>query len=215
MAETVGYDQMVHMLRGAAEKVITQHERLSKLDAAIGDGDHGTAMRKAMRLLVRAVAGNRSRDLGSVLGDVGWAVLGAGGGSTGPLFGTFFMGMAEAAGDKASLDASALADVFEQALASVRRQTKAGPGDKTMLDALVPAVEAVRASAEAGKAPPAALADAADAAERGAEATTDMQARFGRARNLGERSKGTPDPGATSVALMFRGFADALAAGEA
>jgi dihydroxyacetone kinase-like protein len=214
MPDTVGYDEMVHMLRGAAEKVTTQHEHLSKLDAAIGDGDHGTAMRKAMSLLARAVAGHRARDMSSVLSEVAWAVLGAGGGSTGPLFGTFFMGMAEATGDKATLDAPALAGVFENALASVRKQTKAAPGDKTMLDALIPAVEAMRASADAGKDPAAALADAADAAEWGAEATTDMQARFGRARNLGERSKGTPDPGATSVALVFRGFADALAAGE-
>ena len=214
MPETVGYDEMVRMLRGGAEKVTRQHEHLSKLDAAVGDGDHGTAMRKAMSLLARAVAGHRARDMSSVLSEVGWAVLGAGGGSTGPLFGTFFMGMAEASGDKASLDAPALAGVFENALASVRKQTKAQPGDKTMLDALMPAVETMRASADAGKDPAAALADAADAARKGAEATTDMQARFGRARNLGERSKGTPDPGATSVALMFRGFADGLASDE-
>jgi dihydroxyacetone kinase phosphoprotein-dependent L subunit len=214
MPETVGYDEMVRMLRGGAEKVTAQHQHLSKLDAAIGDGDHGTAMRKAMSLLARAVAGHRARDMSSVLSEVGWAVLGAGGGSTGPLFGTFFMGMAEATGDKASLDAPALAGVFENALASVRKQTKAEPGDKTMLDALIPAVETMRASADAGRDPAGALADAADAARQGAEATTDMQARFGRARNLGERSKGTPDPGATSVALMFRGFADALAVDE-
>jgi len=213
MPETVGYDEMVRMLRGAAEKVATQHERLSQLDAAIGDGDHGTAMRKAMRLLAKAVGGHRSRDLDGMLSEVAWAVLGAGGGATGPLLGTFFLGMAEAAQGRASLDVPALAGGFEHALAAVRRQTKAEPGDKTMLDALMPAVEAVRASAEAGKTPPAALADAADAAERGAEATTDMQARLGRAAKLGERSVGTADPGATSVALMFRGFADALASG--
>jgi len=214
MTDTVGYDEMVRMLRGAAEKVTARHQHLSDLDAALGDGDHGSAMRKTMRLLARAVAGHRSRDVGSVLSEVAWAVLGAGGGAAGPLVGTFFMGMAEAAGDKATLDAPALAGVFEHALASVRKQTEAEPGDKTLLDALVPAVEAFRASADAGKEPAAALADAADAAERGAQATADMQARFGRAAKLGEQSVGTADPGATSAALMFRGFADALAAGD-
>jgi len=210
MPDTAGYDDVVHMLRGAAEKVTARHQHLSDLDAALGDGDHGSAMRKAMRLLARAVAGHRSRDIGSVLGEVAWAVLGAGGGPAGPLFGTFFMGMAEAARGRAALDAPALAGVFEHALASVRKQTEAEPGQKTMLDALIPAVEAVRASADAGKTVPATLANAADAAERGAEATTDMQARLGRAATLGEKSVGMADPGATTVALMFRGFADAL-----
>jgi len=212
MPDPIGYDQMVSMLRGAAEKVTTQHAHLSKLDAAIGDGDHGTAMRKAMSLLAKAVAENRSRDLGVLLSEVGWAVLGAGGGSTGPLFGTFFMGMAEAANEKVSLDVQGIAGVFKHALASVRKQTQAEPGDKTMLDALIPAVEAFQSAADEGKETEAALGAAATAAEEGAQATADMQARFGRAKNLGERSKGTADPGATSVALMFRGFADGLAA---
>ncbi len=215
MVQRVGFDEMVRMLRGAAEKIAAGHEVLSQLDAAIGDGDHGTAMRKAMNLAVKAVAEHRSRDLGGLLGDVGWAVLGAGGGSTGPLFGSFFLGLAEAAAEKAALGPSDLAGAFENALASVRKQTPAEPGDKTMLDALIPAVEALRAAADAGKDVQAALAEAADAAERGAEATARMQARFGRAKNLGERSLGTADPGATSVALLFRGFADGLAASGA
>ena len=214
MAETIGYDEMVRMLRGAAEKVTTQHETLSKLDAAIGDGDHGTAMRRAMGCLAKAVADSRSRDLASVLNDVGWAILSAGGGSTGPLFGTFFMGMGEGTGDRATLDATALADAFEAALAAVRKQTKAEPGDKTMIDALVPAVEGLRAAVNEGLGPAAALARAADAAEQGAASTKDMQARFGKAKNLGERTLGTPDPGATSVSLIFRGMADGLLAAE-
>ena len=213
MAEMIGYDEMVRMLRGAAEKVTTQHEMLSKLDAAIGDGDHGTAMRRAMVCLVKAVADNRSRDLASVLNDVGWAILSAGGGSTGPLFGTFFMGMGEAAAEHATLDAAALAEAFEAALAAVRKQTKADLGDKTMIDALVPAVKGLRAAVEEGLDPAEALERAAHAAQQGAASTKDMQARFGKAKNLGQRTLGTPDPGATSVSLIFRGFADGLAAG--
>jgi len=213
MADAIGYDEMVHMLRGAAEKVTTRHRRLSELHASVGDGDHGKVMRKAMSLLAKAVSENRSRDLASVLNDVAWAVLSAGDGPAVPLFGTWFMGMSEAAAEKASLDAPALAGVFETALAAVRRQTKAEPGDKTLLDALVPAVEVFRASADAGQDVTAAIAEAADAAEKAAKATEAMQARLGRAKDLGERSVGTADPGAVSVALMFRGFADALAAG--
>jgi len=214
MAETIGYDGMVRMLRGAAEKVMTQHETLSKLDAAIGDGDHGTAMRRAMSCLAKAVADSRSRDLAAVLNDVGWAILSAGGGSTGPLFGTFFMGMGEGVGDHALLDAAALAEAFETALATVRKQTKAELGDKTMIDALVPAVEGLRAAADEGLGPAAALERAAAAAEQGAASTKDMQARFGKAKNLGERTLGTPDPGAVSVSLLFRGMADGLLAAE-
>ena len=209
MAETIGYDGMVRMLRGAAEKVMTQHETLSKLDAAIGDGDHGTAMRRAMSCLAKAVADSRSRDLASVLNDVGWAILSAGGGSTGPLFGTFFMGMSEGVGDRASLDAAALAEAFKAALAAVRKQTKAELGDKTMIDALAPAVDALREAADADKDIATALSEAAAAAEHGAASTRDLQARFGRARNLGERTIGHQDPGATSMSFIFRGFSEA------
>ncbi len=214
MADAIGYDELVHMLRGAAEKVTTHRRRLTDLDAAIGDGDHGKVMRKVMALLAKAVGESRSRDMASVLNDVAWAVLSAGDGAAVPLFGAWFMGMAEAVAEKASLDAPALADVFEAALASVRKQTGAEPGDKTLLDALVPAVETFREAADAGQDVPAAIAKAAEAAERGAQATETMPARIGRAKALGEASVGTVDPGAVSAALMFRGFADALAAGE-
>jgi dihydroxyacetone kinase-like protein len=94
----------------------------------------------------------------------------------------------------------------------MRKQTPARPGDKTMLDALIPAVEALRAATSAGPDVASAMKRAADAAARGAEGTRDMQARFGKARNLGERSKGTVDPGATSISCIFKGFADAVAA---
>ncbi|MBL7140579.1 MAG: dihydroxyacetone kinase subunit L [Planctomycetes bacterium] len=214
MPETIDYDGVVRMLRGAAEKVTTHHGRLSELDAVLGDGDHGADMRRAMAMLAKAIAENRSRDIASVLSDVGWAVIGAGGGAAGPLFGTFFMGMAEAASTRATLDAPALAAVFSHALAAVRRQTKAEPGDKTLLDALVPAVGRYRAAADAGHDVSSAMEAAADAAEKGAEATCAMQARFGLAADRGEASVGTVDPGAASVGLMFRGFADALAAAE-
>lgn len=211
MADTIGCDRLARMLRGAADQIDTRHEMLSRLDAATGDGDHGTTMRRAMTKLEEALAATRAATVGGVLNDVGWAILGVDGGATGPLLGTFFMGMAEVAGEVEALDSPALAAAFEGALAALRRQTKAQVGDKTMIDALVPAVEALRAGADAGDSPAAAMARAAEAARRGAEGTKDLQARFGRARNLGERSIGSADPGATSIGLIFRGFADALA----
>lgn len=211
MADTIGYDEMVRMLRGAAEKVTTQHEALSRLDAAVGDGDHGTTMRRAMATLAKAVADHRTRDMATMLNEVGWAILSAGGGATGPLLGTFFMGMGEGAADHATLDAAALAGVLEAGAAALRKQTKAEPGDKTMIDALVPAVEAMRQAAGEGAGPAATLVRAAEAAERGAEGTRGMQARFGKGKNQGQRTVGTPDPGATSMGLIFRGFADGLA----
>jgi dihydroxyacetone kinase-like protein len=210
MAETIGRDEIIRMLRGAVEKIRAGRETLSKLDSVIGDGDHGTTMVRAMGLVEKTLAECAAPDLQGLLHDVGWAVMGVDGGAAGPLLGSLLMGMAEGVGGRRQLDAAGVAAVFEAGLAQVRTYTQAQVGDKTMLDALVPAVEALRVAAGDGVA--AAMARAADAAEKGAAATTDLQARFGRARNLGERSKGFADPGATSVSLIFRGFADALAA---
>jgi len=132
------------------------------------------------------------------------------GGATGPLLGMLFLGMSEAVEGKDALDAASTAAMFEAGLASLQKHTRAQPGDKTMIDALVPATAALRQAADEGADAAAALAAAAEAAHQGAQATADMQARFGRARSIGEASKGHPDPGATSMALIFRGFAEAL-----
>jgi dihydroxyacetone kinase-like protein len=212
MADSLGYDDFAKMIHGAAGKVAAEHETLSRLDSVMGDGDHGTTMRRAMNLAVKAADDCRARDLMALLSDVGWAILGVDGGATGPLLGTFFIGMAEAVGGRQVLDAAAVAEAFEGAAAAVRKQTKAEVGDKTIIDALVPAVKALRAAAQAGESVAGAMEKAAEAAERGAASTKDFRAKFGRARNLGDRSIGSPDPGATSMGLIFRGFADAVAA---
>jgi dihydroxyacetone kinase-like protein len=211
MADAIGYDDLVRMVRAAAEAVRGSQALLSQLDSAGGDGDHGTTMARAMGLVDKAVAACKKKDLKSVLTDIGWGIMGVDGGATGPLFGTLFLGMADAVGDRASLDVSALADAFVAGLAALEQQTPARPGDKTMMDALVPAVTALRDAADAGQDVATALQAAAAAAARGAEATRQLQARFGRAKNLKEGSIGSQDPGATSVALLFRGFADAWA----
>lgn len=193
------------MLRGAAAEIRANHELLGRLDSVGGDGDHGTTMVRAMARLEQA-ADAAGGGLKGLLHDVGWGILGVDGGATGPLLGMLFMSMAEAAGEAEGLDPAALAGLFEAGLAGVRAQTKAQPGDKTMLDALVPAVEALRAAADGGAETAEALRLAAEAARAGAEATAALQARFGRARNIKEQSIGTQDPGATSVSLIFKGF---------
>jgi phosphoenolpyruvate---glycerone phosphotransferase subunit DhaL len=118
--------------------------------------------------------------------------------------------MAEGAAGGARISATDLAAIFEAGLAAVRKQTKAQPGDKTLMDALVPAVAALRAAADSGKSVTEALHDAASAARAGAEATRNFTARYGRAKFLGEKTRGHPDPGATSMSLLFEGFYNGL-----
>jgi dihydroxyacetone kinase-like protein len=210
MPETIGYDDLVSMLRAAAEQIRANKDRLGQLDSFGGDGDHGTTMARGMGLIEQAAADDGSGQLAELLSSVSWAIMGVDGGATGPLFGMLFMGMSEAVEGKDALDAAAAAAMFESGLAALQANTKAQPGDKTMMDALVPAVAALRQAAGEGADVATAMARAAQAADQGAQATTEMQARFGRAKNLGEGSKGHPDPGATSMALLFQGFAEAL-----
>ena len=214
MAQTIDREDFVRMIRAAAAKINAEHEMLSRLDAATGDGDHGTTMKRAMANAEKAIAESPGAGLGDLLQNIAWAVMGTDGGATGPLFGTFFMGLSEGLGAATVLDAPAVAKAFEAGLAAIQKQTPAKVGDKTMLDALIPAVEALRAAANEQDLA-AVLARGAEAAEKGAAATKDLRARHGRARNLGDRSIGSQDPGATSVGLMFRGFAEALAAKKA
>ena len=210
MSATIGYDELVRMLRGAVEQVQKNKDALSKLDSVGGDGDHGTTMARAMGNLEKAIAAAKKRDLKTLLYDIGWAIMGVDGGATGPLFGTLFIGMSDSVPGKGALDAAALAAMFEAGLTALQKQSKAKVGDKTMMDALIPAVAALRTAAAAGQDVAAALGAAATAAQQGAESTKNFPAKFGRAKNLGDRTIGHPDPGATSTAFLFRGFAEAV-----
>ncbi len=214
MPETIDGDDIARMIRAAVGQVRANHERLSQLDSALGDGDHGSAMRRAVEAAEKALDGAESHAPGAMLQAVAWAVMGAAGGAPGPLLGSLLLGMSTAAGNDDRFDGARVAELFESGLAGLRKQTKAEVGDKTMVDALVPAVAALRAAADAAEPIGAAMRQAADAADAGAEGTRDMLARHGKARNMGERTRGHVDPGATSVALLFRGFAEALATGE-
>ena len=209
MSEAIGYAQLAAMVRAAAEEVRAHVPLLTKLDSVGGDGDHGITMARAMGLAEKAIEAEGTGQINALLTDVGWGIMGVDGGATGPLLGTLFMGMSDSVGDADALDTSGLAAALVAGLAALEKQTPARPGDKTLMDALVPAVTAVRDAADAGKSPAEALAEAAEAAAKGAEATQKLQARFGRAKSIKEASIGSQDPGATSMSLLFRGFADA------
>ena len=186
----------------AAEKTAAREKDYSALDAAAGgDGDHGEAIVAA----TRALASAQGDDFNSLLENMAARLEADVSGSTSSLYGTFFEGMAEAApAGTAELDAQGLADVFAAGLEELGFATKAKVGDKTFMDALIPAVEALKAHAAEGEA--AMFAAAAAAAKAGSEATAQMQAKFGRAKNLGERSIGPIDAGSASNADIWSCF---------
>jgi len=210
MIDTIGYDDIGRMIRSAADKIRANRDKLTKLDSATGDGDHGTTIARAMGIAEKVIEESEKTELKGLLKDVGWGVMGVDGGATGPLLGSFLMGLDNGIDEQGTIDCPTLAAMFEAGLASVRRQSKAQVGDKTMMDALLPAVDAIRKAADEGRSIIEAIQKAAEAAENGAISTKDYKARYGRAKNLGERAIGHQDPGATSMALIIRGFAEGL-----
>jgi phosphoenolpyruvate---glycerone phosphotransferase subunit DhaL len=198
------------MFAEAAKLIRGRSEHLSQLDSQCGDGDHGTTMTRAMEILENAIGPANEQSLSEMFREAGWSVMGVDGGASSALLGSFIAGMGEAPlGD--AMDCMAMAASLKAGLNAVEKRTKARPGDKTMMDALVPAVEAFSSSAANGKDLSEAMSDAARAAEAGAESTKNLVARYGRARHLGDKTLGCPDAGATSIALLFRGFSVALA----
>lgn len=195
------------MLRKALERITERADEFSKLDAALGDGDHGTAIVQAMSVIAESSAkGDTFRQM---LEDAGMDVMMRISGSTSTLLGAFFLGMNDAVPEgTAELNPEEVKSMFAGGLAGVRMQTKAQRGDKTMMDALIPAVEAMQATLTDDIA--AILEAGAKAAGRGAEDTIRMKANFGRARNYGERSAGYADPGASSWSCMFNAFSEAM-----
>ncbi len=211
MNERIGKAEIALMFVQAAKNLRSQHARLSELDSIAGDGDHGTTMLRVAEQLECAIDPTSPKNLQSILRETGWSVLGVDGGASSAILGTFFAGMADAAMGDDSMDCHELAEAFQSGLRAVSRQTKAQPGDKTMMDALVPAVDALRSANSANKTIPEALQEAASAAQVGAESTKELVARYGRSKFLGEKTRGYPDPGATSIALLFGGFSAAFA----
>jgi len=199
-------------LESSAVSLREQRDYLTQLDAAIGDADHGTNMDRGFASVVAKLGElDDSTPPGKVLVTAGSTLVSTVGGASGPLWGTALRRAGRSLGDGTTFDGAELAAALEAALDGVVELGAAQPGDKTMVDALEPAVRAVRSQVDAGSSAQDALAAAANAAEAGMHATVPLQASKGRASYLGERSIGHQDPGATSTALILRALQQAVA----
>lgn len=196
------------MLLEAARLLEENADRLSEIDSRFGDGDHGITMRKIARLIEEQIPEWGDRSIHTFLDDLGMAVMEVKGGSAGPLYGTMIGGLgAKLAEDEKELDEDAVRRMFAGALEELQEITTAKVGDKTMMDALIPAVEAAQ-QAEGDVL--AIAAAAAEAAEAGARASEGFASKFGRARSYKEQTIGTPDAGAVSTSLFIRGMVQGL-----
>jgi dihydroxyacetone kinase-like protein len=195
-------------LEAFAARVAENKEYLTRLDSAIGDADHGINMDRGMTAALQKLDGVSGDDVGALLKTVGMTLVSTVGGAGGPLYGTLFLQMGMRTAGKSELDATAWGEALEAAVSGVQARGKAEPGDKTMIDALVPAREAFAAAVAEGASFAEALRRSADAAEEGMRATVPLVARKGRASYLGERSAGHQDPGATSSHLLLRTAAE-------
>jgi len=200
-------DHTVAWMQRFAEEMAEHRQELIRLDTAIGDGDHGTNMNRGMQKALEKLQSAEQPDPGAVLKTVAMALVSSVGGAAGPLYGTLFLQMGTALAGQAEVDLPSYAAAWRKGMEGVQSRGKAQPGDKTMLDALLPAVEALEQASDLDSGLSAAVA----AAEQGMNATTPLVARKGRASYLGERSADHQDPGATSTFYLFKSAAEALA----
>lgn len=194
---------------GAA--VTEKRDWLTELDSAIGDADHGANMARGMSAVGEKLSAGAPGTVDELLKTVGMTLVSSVGGASGPLYGTFFLRMGMAAGPVTALDGPALAAALRAGLDGIVARGKAEAGDKTMFDAMAPAVDAMDAALAAGASVQDAAKAASDAAAAGRDATLPLVARKGRASYLGERSAGHLDPGAASTAILFDTLAAAVA----
>jgi dihydroxyacetone kinase-like protein len=203
MDDTVSTAALDRWMRSFARLVAENKELLTDLDAAIGDGDHGANMDRGMRAVVAALDDTTPATASVLFNKVGMTLVSTVGGASGPLFGTLFLRIGASLGDSAEVSLSQLATALHAGLDGIVARGKAEAGDKTMYDALAPAVNALETAVSEGVDKADALKLALVAAESGRDATTPMLARKGRASYLGERSVGHQDPGATTIALLM------------
>lgn len=202
----LGIDEVRDMIIDLARGMIASTDRLTQADKAIGDGDHGVGMARGFENVLQKVAGQEFTSIGQLYRAVGTAILTSAGGAAGAVFGTFFRGAAENVGDKDILTSATFSRMLFDGLRAVKDRGGAKAGDKTMIDALEPAAfeSESRTSAPLGEA----LAAVAEAARLGMEKTREMVASIGKAKTLGERSRGHPDPGAVSMSLILQFMAE-------
>src|SRR4051794_18266017 len=210
MTENVTTAVLDEWVRRFATLIAENRDHLTELDAAIGDADHGSNMDRGMKAAVAALDETPPATAGALFTKVGMTLVSTVGGASGPLFGTLFLRMGTSFGDADTTTSDAFAAALRAGLGGVVARGKAEAGDKTMYDALAPAVDALQAALSEQSPLSAALKAARDAAMAGRDATTPMLARKGRASYLGERSVGHQDPGATTVALLLEAATRAI-----
>jgi phosphoenolpyruvate---glycerone phosphotransferase subunit DhaL len=211
---TVSYEDVLAWVKAYASTIAENRDQLTKLDSAIGDADHGINMHRGMSAVLAKLDGLEDEDVGMLLKTVGMALISSVGGAGGPLYGTLFLQMGTATAGKSELSAEDWQAALDAALAGVQMRGKAEPGDKTMVDALKPARDALAKALSEGAELAVALRRSAQAAEEGMRATIPLVARKGRASYLGERSAGHQDPGATSSYMLVKTAADTWTAGD-
>lgn len=205
MIEKIGIEHFKKMFDLAFTDVKEKEQYFSELDAQTGDGDHGTAIVAALNAVNNSL--KQASDVKMMFTDAGFAAMSEASGSTSTLFGSLLMGMYDGV-DGHEFDGKTVAAIFRAGLANMQKQTKALVGDKTLMDAIVPAVEALESNQDAGI--EAMFEAATKAAEEGAETTKNLVAKFGRARNLGDKVIGFMDPGAASMACVWGAFEKAV-----
>jgi phosphoenolpyruvate---glycerone phosphotransferase subunit DhaL len=208
MGVWLNLEQATSWIRAATVAMQENASILTDLDSAIGDGDHGVNMTRGFAAVEMKLGSANPGDMSALFKLVGMTLLSSVGGAAGPLYGGFFLELAKSCAGKDWLDKDFLAQMLEGGLADIRRRGKAEPGDKTIVDALHPAIVALKLNTDADLATT--LQKAAEAARQGAEATTALQARKGRASYLAERSIGHQDPGATSCWLLLKSLAEVI-----
>ena len=202
--------QAVSWVRASAAVIDEHAAALTRLDAAIGDGDHGTNMNRGFKAALQRLDGLQAEDFGSVFKAVGMALISKVGGASGPLYGSFYLAVGKSLGDVGEVEDGGLAAALRAGYEGVVARGKAQLEDKTMLDAWHPALEALDAALAGGRDLGQALDEAEQAAEAGMKATIPLVARKGRASYLGERSRDHQDPGATSTHLLVKALADVV-----
>ena len=200
--------QMAAIIEGMANKIEAEKDYLTQLDNEIGDGDHGINLARGFEAVEKKLPSLAGGDIGALLKGVGMQLVSTVGGASGPLYGTAFMKAGMACKGLTELDGPAFIKAMEAAVDGIKMRGKATEGEKTMLDALCPALKVMRDEVAAGKSLKEALQDAAAAAEKGVEYTKTIIATKGRASYLGERSLGHQDPGATSSLYLLQVLAE-------
>jgi dihydroxyacetone kinase-like protein len=211
VAVTVSYARVLDWVKAFASTVDENREYLTRLDSAIGDADHGTNMDRGMKAVLAKLDAQEGEDIGALLKTVGMTLVSTVGGAAGPLYGTLFLQMGTATTGKSELQPEDWAAALDGAVSGVQMRGKAEPGDKTMIDALIPARDAFSSALADGASFEDALRRSAQAAEQGMESTVPLVAKKGRASYLGERSAGHQDPGATSTHLLLETAAETWA----